>query len=537
MTVSRLSFLGVVFLAGLWLFPGLALAQTSPGPLASPHRELDTVRNCTQCHDRGKTGLDDRCLACHGGIRRLVTDQAGFHGRSGRNDCSKCHPDHAGRDFDLIEWEDGGEAAFRHQRTGWPLNGRHQELKCRDCHIPKYHQAALLEDEPMKANSRTWLGLATACRSCHVDPHKGELGDDCSRCHGTSRFKPAARLDHSKTKYPLTGKHGDVTCNKCHLVPGKVFLPGPDGEQNPKFTGLQFRECSDCHKDVHAGALGAACGSCHVTDDFRKVDRNRFDHGRTAWPLKGKHAAVKCESCHDPVKAWGKKPKFGRCADCHTDAHNGTATLNGKKVDCASCHTENGYKPSTYTVAQHQSSAYRLEGKHAAVACAKCHTKQPTGVAMRPAYATCKDCHADSHGGQLAGTPDGGACEPCHTVAGWKPTTWEKSKHDLMAITLEGKHGEADCAACHGPQRPGLNPVPAAVSIGTAKVALRGIETECRSCHLDVHNGRFEPGGERPSQDSCKSCHGQSGFNPSAVTVERHRKFAYPLDGGHQAVP
>jgi len=508
---------------------------------------LDTNRSCTKCHEHGKFGLDERCLDCHGGIRRLVRDEAGFHGRQGRNDCARCHPDHAGRDFDLIDWEDGSEEQFRHQRTGWPLTGRHGELKCRDCHIPKYQQANYLEGEPLERGGRTWLGLDTQCRSCHEDLHKGELGDDCSRCHGTSKFKPAARLDHSKTKYPLTGKHADVACNKCHLVQDKVFIPGPGGKQNPKFTGLAFKECSDCHKDVHAGALGPACGTCHVTDDFKKVDRARFDHRKTAWPLRGKHAQVRCESCHDPAKAWGKKPKFGRCVDCHSDLHNGTATLAGKKVDCAACHDENGYVPSRYTVTQHQETDYRLEGKHAAVQCSKCHVKPTTpaaaaslgkaGILMRPNYTTCRDCHDDSHGGQLSANPDGGACESCHTVNGWKPSVYAREKHDLLAVTLAGKHGATDCAACHGLSRPGLGPVPVGIKTGTAKVALRGIETECRACHLDVHQGRFEAGGASPSPAGCKSCHGQASFNPSLVTVELHRKFGYALEGGHQAVP
>jgi hypothetical protein len=537
--VNRISFILMLVIVWSGAAAVPARAQVSPGPLARSHEQLDTVRTCTKCHEHGDQAMDERCLDCHGGIRRLVTEGAGFHGRGGRKNCSGCHPDHAGRDFDLIEWEDGSEAAFRHQRTGWPLTGGHATLKCAKCHIPEFQQDAYLKDEPPGDRARTWLGLSTDCFSCHEDRHKGELGNDCARCHGTLKFKPVARLDHSKSNYPLTGKHSDVACNKCHLVPDRVFMDGSDGKQYPRFTGLAYRECSDCHRDTHAGALGPACASCHVTSGFEKVDRSRFDHRKTRWPLLGKHAAVKCESCHDPVRAWGRKPAFGRCADCHADVHSGAATLAGQVVDCAACHTETGFRPSTYTVARHRKAKYALDGKHAAVDCSKCHRKLPgqAKVLMRPSFSACMDCHEDSHGGQLSGRSDRGVCESCHMVAGWKPSTYEKEKHNLLPVTLEGKHGEVACAACHGPLRPGLGPVPAGLRTGKAGVALLGVETECRSCHLDVHNGRFEPAGQRPAEDGCRTCHGTNAFVPSTLSVESHDKFRYVLKGGHRAVP
>ena len=106
------------------------------------------------------------------------------------------------------------------------------------------------------------------------------------------------------------------------------------------------------------------------------IEKNRFDHARTKYPLTGKHAAVSCAACHKDFSTPAlKKPAFATCASCHADAHKGTATLAGKPVDCASCHTVNGYVPSTYTVANHATAKYPLEGKHATVACGDCHTR------------------------------------------------------------------------------------------------------------------------------------------------------------------
>ncbi len=330
-----------------------------------------------------------------------------------------------------------------------------------------------------------------------------------------------------------------MKCEKCHLVPGKRFSRGADGRVYPRYRNFPFGECSDCHKDIHAGAFGPVCSECHGTAGFKLVDPARFNHRKTRWPLLGKHAAVKCAGCHDPDKAWGKKPPFRRCDDCHRDAHNGQAALAGRKVDCSACHDEKGFSPSTYTAERHRESAYPLKGKHRRVECRSCHgtvagTKQ---VRLRPAHDRCMDCHRDAHGGQLRTREDGGACESCHTVDGWKPSTYGLAEHGKLKVTLAGRHGKVECAACHGMRRKGLRPLPAGIRTGKAKTALTGIETGCAGCHLDVHGGRFEPAGERPSENGCAGCHDQAKFSPSRVDVAAHGRFAFKLEGGHRAVP
>ena len=78
----------------------------------------------------------------------------------------------------------------------------------------------------------------------------------------------------------------------------------------------------------------------------------------------GKHATVPCAACHKDFSTPAlKKPAFTTCTSCHKDAHSGTATLAGKSVDCASCHTVNGFVPSTYTVASHATDEVSAGGK------------------------------------------------------------------------------------------------------------------------------------------------------------------------------
>ena len=536
-------------LVAIGLLLGLATplrAQLSPGPLARAHEELDTPLQCLACHGKGGGGSPrERCLLCHKEIAWLVERHLGYHAQRGREDCAKCHPDHAGREFEMVRWDEGSPERFEHRQTGWTLEGKHSEVKCRDCHQSKYMVA-----EPAKLTKRKhpadgWVGLDRACVSCHEDIHRGALGMDCGKCHGTKAWKPAAAFDHAKTDYPLTGKHAQVTCEKCHSAPSLQLARDASGKLVPLYKPLPHSECSACHKDPHAGRLGPACARCHVTDSWQRVGQTVFNHDLTRYPLRGRHAAQKCEQCHDPVKAWGKKPAFATCGACHRDPHSGLATIAGKAVDCEACHNVVGFSPSTFTVAQHQRSSYALEGRHREVGCEKCHLKNPpripseklgkAGVLIRPSYARCRDCHGYAHGGQLSKRPDQGACEPCHRVDGWKPSTFTAKEHARLKLALDGGHAKVECAACHGPSRKGLPPLPEAERLGSARVALLLPDVACTACHFDPHEGRFEALGARPKKTSCLACHGFDVFRPSTVDVTVHGDFGYALEGSHRA--
>lgn len=413
--------------------------------------------------------MDRNCLSCHREIQNRITSKQGLHARIGEKPCASCHPDHAGREFQLIFWGEGGTAAFDHARTGWPLEGKHASVECRTCHAAKFQKAEVVKLVRKRPASASWLGLVAECTACHRDPHRGELGTACAKCHGTGSWKQVA-------------------------------------------------------------------------------DAGTFPHQLTRFPLRGKHATVACASCHDPEKAWGKKPPFDRCDSCHPDAHAGTATLAGARVDCAACHNEQGFSPSTFTAARHRKTMYPLEGKHASVACRSCHPGPKAekraaaalaslgraGVDLHPAHAACRDCHVQAHGGQLASRPDQGACAPCHTVAGWTPSTFAVADHDRLDFPLEGAHRTTACRDCHGPKRPGLPALPGTAVTGPAGVLLALTGTACRDCHADAHQGRYPAGS--PWGD-CRTCHATTSFHRSQVDVAVHARFAYPLDGAHRAVP
>lgn len=524
-----------------------ALAQVSPGPLSRAHAHLEGGSHCLECHGHGTSAQNQRCLACHKEIGTLQQAGRGFHARTAGRECAGCHPEHAGTDFALIAWEGGGPERFDHSSAGFALEGKHATLKCAACHKPEFQRGAVMPLLKNRRPEKSWLGLEPACNSCHDDPHRGALGADCRRCHGVNAWKPAAGFDHARTEFPLAGKHAAVECGKCHLAPHLALAHDPQGRPVPVYKPLPHAECSACHQDPHAGRLGLKCAACHTAVAWAQVERTAFDHAKTRYPLLGRHASVPCAACHDPKKPDSKRPPFATCDACHADPHAGKATIGARKVDCAACHRVEGWRPSTFTVAQHDSAPYPLAGKHRQVACEKCHPQREPGavaadlgkarVVLRRPSARCADCHQDAHGGQLAARADGGACEKCHTVEGWKPSLFGVAEHGATRLPLDGRHRQAACEACHGPARKGLPPLPDAKNLGSAGVALVGLPTECTACHVDPHAGRFAAGGPRPRAGGCTACHDAAAFRPSRFDAALHREAGYPLDGAHRAVP
>lgn len=533
-----------VIVAALVLAPALALAQISPGELSRAHAALDGPLNCRTCHSGKAEEMPGNCLSCHGAVADARAAGRGLHARVQETPCARCHPEHAGRDFALIEWEGGSPERFDHTEAGWPLLGRHAALRCRECHREEFQSPNLAKRSPRSRPEESWLGLDPNCASCHRDIHEGRLGADCAACHGTDGFVPAEGFDHARTAFPLTGRHMETACEKCHEP-----VAGPEPGSAPvlgraAFSPLAHGQCGDCHADPHAERFGPDCAKCHVTSDFRAVADAAFDHGLTRFALKGRHATLPCASCHDPDRAWGKRPSFASCADCHIDPHGGEAAPTATNGDCAGCHDERSFRPSTYTAALHAATSFPLLGRHAEAACASCHRNQgeaPVGglprIPLHPAHASCRDCHGDAHAGQLAVRPDGGACESCHGVDGWKPARFGAAEHATLRMPLTARHAEIACAACHGPERADLPRLPDAATLGPAGVWFAVSQGECRDCHQDPHGETFPTPRPGIVPMACADCHGGFTFAPSILGPAGHERLGYPLAGAHAAVP
>jgi|CXWL01.1.fsa_nt_gi hypothetical protein len=529
----------------------------SPGELSKAHHELEGLKNCTQCHPAGEQLSQAACLGCHTEFKPRVAKGLGFHGRLGneQRNCENCHKEHQGLAFDLIDWGKAGKKAFEHQKTGWPLKGKHQPLECALCHEPRLIFSPTIRELTSNHPSRkTFLGLKTECSACHFDEHRGQAEGDCEYCHTEATWKPAPLFNHANSDYPLQGKHKKVACNKCHPsskepVLAKAF-PAPVSETFMKFSPLEHRGCVDCHDDVHEGKFGARCTSCHTVQGWqviRGATQERAFHEKTRYPLKGAHLEAPCQSCHGPFPgrpARFRDLKFQGCSDCHVDAHQGQlssgAAAKGKLPDCATCHGVDGFLPVNFSLEAHQKTRYPLEGAHAVVPCTSCHVPTQTLLDKVPAalrrslkrdkrlplfsqvaldikkpLEQCESCHQDVHKGQFAKA--GLACEGCHQPSSF---TALKFDHQKTRFPLEGAHHKVECGACHAP------------AVRGAPARYKPLDTACASCHADVHAGQFEAGGKKPP---CERCHGNESFK--ATLFAHQPPFTdFVLDGRHAQV-
>jgi hypothetical protein len=515
----------LLLLVTIFSLPGSTQAQISPGPVSRAHRTLEGATHCVSCHKFGGQATL-RCLECHTEIASRLNNHRGLHAsysliQGSSQECAKCHSEHNGEDFPLVKWTPT-PTGFDHSKTGYRLEGKHAGLQCNRCHTAE--RVAPLErmSIQVRERSRTFLGLPQACVTCHKDEHNGRLGQNCQQCHNFEDWKNVTQFDHNKTKYPLTGLHAQVTCQKCHT-------PGPDNK--PRYVGLAFGKCSDCHADPHQGSFASqTCQSCHATSGWKRISlenvNQKFDHAKTKYPLLGKHQTVGCAQCH----AGGdfKKPlAFQKCTDCHKDIHNGQFAKRPTGIECSACHRVEGFKPSTFDVKAHATSAYPLQEKHATVACAKCHIPQGKETRYKIAFAKCMDCHKDEHQGQFASAPYANRCEQCHNLKGYRPSTFRLSRHKETRFILTGSHVATPCGDCHKERPTAENP---------HAVPYRFEDRSCTVCHADPHKGQFQQRMQQRKPDGtpmgCEACH--STMTWKDLQKFDHSKTSFPLLGAHR---
>ncbi|HEX7078332.1 MAG TPA: hypothetical protein VF363_07920 [Candidatus Eisenbacteria bacterium] len=414
--------------------------------------------------------------------------------------------------------------------------------------------------------------MSDRCLACHVEIawyraarrglHARVGAQECATCHpdhagvGFAMVKwdegSPERFQHDRTGWTLTGKHATLSCRSCHSIANQkseVASKIRKRDHAQSWLGLDTR-CASCHADPHEGRFGDRCETCHRTERWAEINQTGFDHDKTRYPLRGKHAALACDACHDPKKAWGPKPAFATCGSCHRDAHAGTATLAAKPADCGACHDVAGFAPSTFTVERHRNTAYPLRGAHGRVDCARCHLHRAAGVpeaklgtagvVMHPASDRCERCHAGAHGDLLPATPVKGArtmCADCHGEESFRPSRFTVADHAKLRLPLDGAHATTDCRACHATDRAGLPPLADRARAGKAAFVFRIPELECAQCHADPHQGRFAAGKPRAWEGGCAACHTTAAFRPALVDVARHARTRFPLEGAHRAVP
>jgi hypothetical protein len=546
--------------------PLSAQGLASPGPLSAAHAGLDNLARCLDCHDAGRQLSGRKCLVCHASLAAEVSTDRGYHAVATRHGtqlaCRTCHSEHNGRPYRLVKWPDaGGREGFDHGQTGWLLEGAHAKQRCEACHKASLVVVASVRTDSSLSTARTYLGLGTTCAACHLDEHRGRVSRQCADCHSVDAWKPAAKFDHDRTSFPLTGLHADVHCDRCHTV-REQLATGPGGSVDSAF--MDFRAgrtsrasgCAGCHPSPHHEAsMAGRCERCHSAAGwFAMADSVRhFDHTAVGFPLRGAHATARCESCHlsratstlsarvalvranllRPLR--GQRMVFDRCDACHEDPHEGQLAASPAPRDCSACHTETRFSPTAFALEAHDSSRFPLTGAHRATPCAGCHPLIAGAAAgsgqikFRFADETCAACHRDPHGGQFAGRHVPGArpaapaeasartaCTPCHDTEAWRPAAFD---HDSTRYPLRGAHRALACSRCHRPAAAGR------------PVRFAGLGTTCDAagCHVDPHGGQFA---DRARGSACTSCHTEAAW--ASLVFDHQRDTDYPLDGAHR---
>ena len=207
----------------------------------------------------------------------------------------------------------------------------------------------------------------------------------CEVCHSATASWTSVTFDHSRTGFPLVGRHEGVACIACHTSQDfKAPLP---------------KACNACHRDVHEGELGTRCASCHDARSWQ----SRFTadaHRRTNFPLTGRHAVMPCEECHLDTRDRSFVRASVECFTCHRADYARAAFTSidhlaaGFSTRCDECHSSATFRGARF--AAHDACFQLSVGPHAGIQCLECHTTRPAGMvtgACSSNTASCTRCH------------------------------------------------------------------------------------------------------------------------------------------------
>jgi hypothetical protein len=248
--------------------------------LAGKHATI----NCTDCHLDARTvadlqSLPQDCLSCH-------RKDEPHEGRFGMN-CADCHSSEA--------WT---PAKFDHNLAAFKLEGDHVEAACESCH-----------------QNGVYKGTPTDCYSCHKqdDDHNGSFGTDCSACHNPSSWDNVD-FDHNKSKFPLTGGHAGLACERCH--------------SSGQFAGLSTA-CVSCHSDpaYHAGMFSSNCAQCHTTQNWYAAYTGSHPSIADEGGSGVNHGGASCRTCHTQTL------REATCTACHDSNNPGDGGDGGGERD------------------------------------------------------------------------------------------------------------------------------------------------------------------------------------------------------------
>lgn len=365
--------------------------------------------------------------------------------------------------------------------------------KCLDCHKEIATRISAQKGYHASAGVRT-----KDCIKCHSDHH----GRNFQMVHfDTDEF------EHNETGYNLHGRHAELSCRNCHNP--EFITDSRIKSKSSTYLGLD-QKCLSCHGDYHQGTLSSDCSSCHDFKIFRPA--SKFEHQKTRFKLRGKHADADCIKCHKVALHNGIEMqefagiRFENCTSCHKDVHDKKFGQN-----CSQCHSEDSFlKIKQLNNFNHSLTNYPLAGKHQFVACARCHK---TGYTSGIKHNRCANCHTDYHAKQFAIQGRSPDCSDCHSTLGFERSDFTVQRHNEAAFVLTGAHLATPCFACHKK---------------SDKWSFREIGETCFDCHNNIHEPYLDK--KYYEEATCESCHSSNRW--SEIDFD-HSKTNFKLEGAH----
>ncbi len=376
-----------------------------------------------------------------------------------------------------------------HDKTNFPLVGRHRTVSCRDCHL-----AGVFEGTP------------TACEFCHWerkqdDRYELRLGIHCGDCHVPFTWKQVAsnKWNHETASgYPLEGVHRTLDCIECHSEKGLLN------------TAV---DCFGCHEndyretrdpDHTAAGFSMECHLCH----FNNVSWSGGHYAHVTYLLKGQHKVAHCSDCHSNNQYKGLPSD---CVFCHQEDYNSARDPDHREsrfpLECETCH---GDEAITWEGAAFDHSMFPLIGRHRVINCVDCHSSgQYKGLPS-----VCVFCHLEEY--LNAGDPDHKQlgfhtdCEVCH---GTDAVSWENVIIDHNQYwPIKGAHSNLACSLCH--------------------VESLNLPTDCLECHKKDYNSSVRPNHKKTGfPTDCEMCH----FSSHILWSQAVFDHSFPINAGRHA--
>ena len=256
-------------------------------------------------------------------------------------------------------------------------------------------------------------------------------------CRATAERTSPVPSDSERGRFPHV-RHRALSCTECHriddVVAGRPARPGAEDHapcdrercHRPAFAAIAAPGalCRICHSRVGPAQPGGTRLAPYPPARGRRALAAEFSHARhlDLHFMEGKVGFhVSCSDCHEQAGGGLAPPGHAVCARCHAPEASppGAPTM----VECARCHVDRPVQPSRlrrFIVGdlRFDHGPHRQDRRGRRIGCASCHTDAAAATTTEahapPLMAACVGCHDDS-----ARTPPVKRmrmCETCHAT-------------------------------------------------------------------------------------------------------------------------